>query len=57
VEGTPGMGVTIHINDRCAVAIVFIFPFPLCQIGKMPARSDLFSHMGEARAAVDSKLP
>jgi hypothetical protein len=51
------MGVTIHINDRCGVAIVFIFPFPMCQIGKMPARSDLFSHMGEARAAGDSKLP
>jgi hypothetical protein len=29
----------------------------MCQIGKMPARSDLFSHMGEARAAADSKLP
>ncbi len=57
VEEIPTGGLVVHVNDRCAVAIVFIFPFPLCQIGKMPARSDLFSHKGEARAAGDSKLP
>ena len=57
VEGTPGMGVTIHINDRCAVAIVFIFPFPMCKIGKMTARGDLLDHMTDVPAAGDSKLP
>jgi hypothetical protein len=36
---------------------VFIFPSPMCQIGKMPARSDLFNHVGETPAAGDSKLP
>ena len=57
VEEIPSGGLLVHINDRCAVAIVFIFPFPMCQIGKMPARSDLFNHRDEASAAGDSKIP
>ena len=57
VQGTPGGPLIVHINDRCAVAFLFIFPFPVCKVGKMPARSDLFEHMNEVPAAGEPNLP
>lgn len=57
VEGTPGGGLLVNINDHCAVAILFIFPFPMCKVGKIPARGDLFDHMNEAPPAAESKVP
>jgi len=44
VEGSPG-ALVVNINDRCAVALLLIFPFPMCKIGKMPANGRLFEHM------------
>jgi len=44
VEGSPG-ALVVNINDRCAVALLLIFPFPMCKIGKMPANGKLFEHM------------
>ena len=58
VQGTPGGALIVNINDRCAVAFLFIFPFPVCKVGKMPAaRSDLFEHMNEVPAAGEPNLP
>ena len=39
----------VWINDRCAVIFT---PLPLagCEIGKKPARGDLFEHMDDAVA-------
>jgi hypothetical protein len=47
VEEIPSGGLLIHLNERCAIAWV-IFPFPVCQIGKIPTRGDLFDHMKDA---------
>ena len=57
VEGTPGQALVVHINDRCAVAILFIFPFPMCKVGKMPARGDLLDHMKDAPALAEPGVP
>jgi hypothetical protein len=57
VEELSGGGLLININDRCAVVLLFIFPFPACKIGKMPARSDLFDHMKDAPAIAQPKVP
>lgn len=50
VEEIPGGGLLININERCAIAWV-IFPFPVCKIGKIPPRGDLFDHMKDAPEA------
>jgi hypothetical protein len=34
-----------------------IFPFPLCKVGKMPARGDLFQHMKDPPALGEPELP
>lgn len=57
VEELPGGGLLVNINDRCAVVLMFIFPFPACKIGKMPVRSDLFDHMRDAPAIAEPKVP
>jgi len=45
VEALPG-GVTLfNLNDHCAIALLWVVPFFGCQIGKIPARGDLFEHM------------
>ena len=49
VEALPG-GVTVfNLNDHCAIALVWVVPFFGCQIGKIPARGDLLSHMRDAK--------
>jgi hypothetical protein len=57
VEELSGGGLLININDRCAMVLVFIFPFPGCKIGKISARSDLFDHMQDASAIAEPKVP
>ena len=48
VEALPG-GVTVfNLNDHCAIALLWVVPFFGCQIGKIPARGDLFEHMRDA---------
>jgi hypothetical protein len=49
-------GLLININDRCAIAWM-IFPFPVCKVGKIPARADLFDHMKDAPVLGESKVP
>ena len=45
VEALPG-GVTVfHVNDHCAIALLWIMPFFGCSLGKIPTRGDLFEHM------------
>ena len=51
VEAQPG-GVTVfNLNDHCAIALLWVVPFFGCQIGKIPARGDLFEHMRDAPEA------
>ena len=51
VEALPG-GVTVfNLNDHCAIALLWVVPFFGCQIGKIPARGDLFEHMRDAPEA------
>lgn len=49
VEELPNGGLVINVNDRCSIVWV-IFPFPLCKIGKIPARGDLFQLMQDGPA-------
>jgi hypothetical protein len=53
VEGSPG-ALVVNINDRCAIAVLLIFPFPLCKVGKMAASGNLFEHMYDLP---DPKVP
>jgi hypothetical protein len=57
VEELSGGGLLININDRCAVVLLLIFPFPACKIGKIPTRGDLFDHMKDAPAIAEPKVP
>jgi len=53
IEGKPG-ALVLNINDRCAVALVFIFPLAVCKIGRIPANTHLFEHMHEPPAGTIS---
>jgi hypothetical protein len=46
LESIPGGGFMINLNDQCAV-VVMIMIVPVCQIGKIEARGDLFQHMDD----------
>jgi hypothetical protein len=35
----------IHLNDRCVLTFGFLIPLPLCGIGEIPVKGDLFQHM------------
>jgi hypothetical protein len=52
IESLPEGGTVIHLNDRCAL-VLSGFLFPICKLGKIPARGDLFEHMGDALANDD----
>jgi len=46
VESVPGVGTLINLNDRCAILITFML-IPICKLGKIDARGDLFEHMDD----------
>ena len=56
VEAIEGGGILVHLNDRCAIVITLL-AMPVCQIGKKPARGDLFEHMDDAPTPGDWKDP
>jgi hypothetical protein len=45
VEALEGGGSLLWINDRCFIVMAGMIPFPMCGIGKIPVRGDLFDHM------------
>src|SRR6185369_1199687 len=47
VESLPQGGTVIHLNDRCTLVLSALF-LPVCKLGKIPARGDLFEHMGDS---------
>jgi hypothetical protein len=49
LEALEGGGSILWINDRCFIVMYFI-PFPMCGIGKIPVRGDLFDHMRDLPA-------
>jgi hypothetical protein len=53
IEVLPnGGGTLIHLNDRCAL-VLSAGLFPVCKLGKIAARGDLFEHMGDRPADDD----
>lgn len=44
-EAMEGGGSILWINDRCFIVMAGLIPFPMCGIGKIPVRGDLFDHM------------
>ena len=49
VEALEGGGTLLWINDRCFIVMAGMIPFPMCGIGKIPVRGDLFDHMRDSR--------
>jgi hypothetical protein len=47
-----GGGSLLWINDRCFIVMAGLIPFPMCGIGTIPVRGDLFDHMRDARTTV-----
>ncbi len=54
IEPIPSGGTLIRLNDRCAV-VLSGFIFPVCTIGKIQARGDLFEHMDDTPQLGDPK--
>jgi hypothetical protein len=50
VEAMEGGGSILWINDRCFIVMYGMIPFPMCGIGKIPVRGDLFDHMRDSQA-------
>lgn len=50
VEALEGGGTLLWINDRCFIVMAGMIPFPMCGIGKIPVRGDLFDHMRDPKA-------
>lgn len=48
MEGAGG-GSLLWLNDRCFVVLYGVIPFPMCGVGKIPARADLFDHLVDAQ--------
>jgi hypothetical protein len=46
VESLPGGGLVIHLNDRCSLTLSG-FLIPMCKLGRIDARGDLFDHIGD----------
>lgn len=46
IEAIPEGGTLVWINDRCAL-VVTVGLMPVCKIGKIEARGDLFEHLGD----------
>jgi hypothetical protein len=49
VEALEGGGSILWINDRCFIVMAGLIPFPVCGIGKIPVRGDLFDHMRDPK--------
>jgi hypothetical protein len=49
VEAMAGGGSILWLNDRCFIVMYGMIPFPMCGIGKIPVRGDLFDHMRDSR--------
>lgn len=54
IEPIPTGGMLIHLNERCVVAIVPAI-IPVCALGKIEARGDLFDHMDDTPQLGDLK--
>lgn len=52
IQSLPEGGTVIHLNDRCSLTLNG-FIIPMCKLGKIPARGDLFDHIGDAPASDD----
>jgi hypothetical protein len=52
VETIEGGGSMLWINDRCFIVMYGLIPFPMCGIGKIPVRGDLFDHMRDSQVQV-----
>jgi hypothetical protein len=50
VEALEGGGSILWINDRCFIVMAGLIPFPMCGVGKIPVRGDLFDHMRDLPA-------
>ncbi len=51
VEPMEGGGAILWINDRCFIVMYGMIPFPMCGIGKIPVRGDLFDHLRDPKGA------
>jgi hypothetical protein len=45
-----GGGSLLWINDRCFIVMAGLIPYPMCGVGKIPVRGDLFDQMPDRTA-------
>ena len=57
VEQLPEGGLLINLNDRCAVVLYVVMPFPVCKIGHIPTDGGLFDHLRDRRDDRPDGLP
>lgn len=50
VESVPGGGLLINLSDRC-ILVLNPFPFPICGIGNIAAKGDLFRNLQDSGQA------
>ena len=53
IEALEGGGSMLWLNDRCFIVMAGLIPFPMCGVGKIPPRGDLFDHMRDPPAHED----
>jgi hypothetical protein len=49
VEPMEGGGSILWINDRCFLVMYGVIPLPMCNVGNIPVRGDLFDHMRDPK--------
>jgi hypothetical protein len=57
VEAMEGGGSILWINDRCFVVMAGLIPFPMCGVGKIPVRGDLFNGMHDSLQDTAGQAP
>jgi hypothetical protein len=50
IEAIEGGGSLLWLNDRCFIVMAGLIPFPMCGVGKIPPRTDLFDHLRDSPA-------
>ena len=56
IEPMASGGFIVWISDNCFV-VIGVMAMPMCKLGKLPARGDLFEHMNDAPTAGDWQDP
>ncbi len=57
IEVIKGLGIVIHLSERCSLLIAGLMLLPGCTLNKIEARGDLFAHMHDPTDPDPKALP